>query len=52
MSAVIDRAFAREFAAWWIAAWNTGDLEHRPAFPRLSSWSTRARRGSSSSIRD
>src|SRR5262247_937894 len=27
MSAIIDRAFAREFAARWIAAWNSGDLE-------------------------
>jgi ketosteroid isomerase-like protein len=27
MSAIIDRAFAREFAAEWIAAWNSGDLE-------------------------
>jgi len=27
MSAIIDRAFAREFAAEWIAAWNRGDLE-------------------------
>jgi ketosteroid isomerase-like protein len=27
MSAVIDRAFAHEFAAQWIAAWNSGDLE-------------------------
>jgi ketosteroid isomerase-like protein len=27
MSAIIDRAFAREFAADWIAAWNSGDLE-------------------------
>jgi len=27
MSATIDRAFAREFAAEWIAAWNSGDLE-------------------------
>ncbi len=27
MSSVIDRAFAREFAAQWIAAWNSGDLE-------------------------
>jgi len=27
MSAIIDRAFAREFAAEWVAAWNSGDLE-------------------------
>ena len=27
MSTVIDRAFARQFAAEWIAAWNSGDLE-------------------------
>jgi ketosteroid isomerase-like protein len=27
MSFVIDRAFALEFAAQWIAAWNSGDLE-------------------------
>jgi hypothetical protein len=27
MSAIIDRTFAREFAAEWIAAWNSGDLE-------------------------
>lgn len=27
MSPVIDRAFALEFAAEWIAAWNSGDLE-------------------------
>jgi hypothetical protein len=28
MSAIIDRAFARAFATEWIAAWNSGDLEH------------------------
>jgi hypothetical protein len=27
MSAIIDSAFASEFAAEWIAAWNSGDLE-------------------------
>jgi len=27
MSTVIDQAFARAFAAEWIAAWNSGDLE-------------------------
>jgi SnoaL-like domain len=27
MSPVVDRAFALEFAAEWIAAWNSGDLE-------------------------
>lgn len=27
MSAVLDRAFALEFARDWIAAWNRGDLE-------------------------
>jgi ketosteroid isomerase-like protein len=27
MSTVIDRAFARELATKWIAAWNSGDLE-------------------------
>ena len=27
MSAIIDRAFAHAFAAEWIAAWNSGDLE-------------------------
>jgi ketosteroid isomerase-like protein len=27
MSPVIDEAFAREFAAEWVAAWNSGDLE-------------------------
>jgi len=27
MPAVIDRAFARELAARWVAAWNSGDLE-------------------------
>jgi ketosteroid isomerase-like protein len=27
MSGIIDRAFAREFAAEWVAAWNSGDLE-------------------------
>jgi hypothetical protein len=27
VSEIIDRAFAREFAAGWIAAWNSGDLE-------------------------
>jgi ketosteroid isomerase-like protein len=25
--AIIDRAFAHEFATAWIAAWNSGDLE-------------------------
>lgn len=27
MSAIIDSAFAREFATEWVAAWNSGDLE-------------------------
>jgi ketosteroid isomerase-like protein len=27
MSPIITRAFARQFAAEWIAAWNSGDLE-------------------------
>lgn len=27
MSTIIDRPFAREFAAEWIAAWNSGSLE-------------------------
>jgi hypothetical protein len=27
MSAIIDDAFARQFAADWVAAWNSGDLE-------------------------
>lgn len=27
MSAIIDRAFARAFAAEWISAWNSGDIE-------------------------
>jgi ketosteroid isomerase-like protein len=27
MPAVLDRTFARELAATWIAAWNSGDLE-------------------------
>lgn len=27
MSAIIDRAFASEFATEWVAAWNSGDLE-------------------------
>ena len=27
MSAIIDRAFAHEFASGWVAAWNSGDLE-------------------------
>ena len=27
MSPMIDRAFARAFAAEWVAAWNSGDLE-------------------------
>ncbi len=27
MSPVIDRAFALAFAAEWVAAWNSGDLE-------------------------
>jgi ketosteroid isomerase-like protein len=27
MFAIIDRAFARQFAEAWIGAWNSGDLE-------------------------
>jgi len=27
MTKIIDRAFARELAARWVAAWNSGDLE-------------------------
>jgi ketosteroid isomerase-like protein len=27
MSTIIDKAFAREFATEWVAAWNSGDLE-------------------------
>lgn len=27
MTAILDRAFALEFAARWVAAWNLGDLE-------------------------
>jgi ketosteroid isomerase-like protein len=27
MAAFIDRAFARQFAAEWVQAWNSGDLE-------------------------
>ncbi len=27
MSVIIDRAFARDLGAKWVAAWNSGDLE-------------------------
>lgn len=32
MPLVVDRAFAHQFAAEWIAAWNSGDLERVFAF--------------------